>query len=238
MRQKIESHLQVPDNDIEGYIPYYSIQDDVENNDQTRFCVIFSTKRLISLLSKSEVLHIDATYRLNWQGYPVMIVGVSSATGKFFGSMSVLSSHEDSEAWSEIYRYIHSLNVHPKYRMADGAQSIMKAGIETFGDCEHCQGSERLMCWSHVHRAIVPQLKHLSNLDKNVGKSLLTDIEEIQWLQNDDKSEEDLTSSSAGGKNVKVAEQASFDCELCDFMSNRKSGLARAITYVCAWRRI
>ena len=181
MRQKIENHLEVPDNDIEGYIPYHSIQDDVEQNEKTRFVVIFSTKRLISFLSKSEVLHIDATYRLNWQGYPVIIVGVSSATGKFFGSLSVLSSHEDSEAWSEIYKYIHSLNIHPRFRMSDGAQSITKAGFETFGDCEDCLGSERLMCWSHVHRALVPQLKHLSTLDKNVAKSVLGDIEEIQW---------------------------------------------------------
>ena len=54
------------------------------------------------LLWSKTTLHIDATYRLNWQGYPVIIVGVSSATGKFFGSLSVLSSHEDSEAWNEI----------------------------------------------------------------------------------------------------------------------------------------
>ena len=65
MRQKIENHLEVPDNDIEGYIPYYSIQDDVEQNDKTCFCVIFSTTKLMSFLTKSEVLHIDATYRLN-----------------------------------------------------------------------------------------------------------------------------------------------------------------------------
>ena len=45
-------------------------------------------------------------------------------------------------------------------------------------------------------------------------------------VQNDDKSEEDLTSSTATEKNVKVAEEASFECELCDFVSNRKSGLA------------
>ena len=100
--------------------------------------------------------------------------------------MSVLSSHEDSEAWSEIYGFIHSLNVHPKFRMSDGAQAITKAGIETFGECEDCQGSEHLMCWSHVHRAIVPQLKHLSTLDKNVGKCLLSDIEEIQWSANNE----------------------------------------------------
>ena len=129
MRQKIENHIEVPDNDIEAYIPYYNIQDDVDQADKTRFCIIFSTKRLLSFLTKSSTLHIDATYRLNWQGYPVMIVGVSSATGKFFGSMSVLSSHEVSEAWAEIYTFIHGLNVHPKFRMGDGAQSITKGII-------------------------------------------------------------------------------------------------------------
>ena len=84
------------------------------------------------------------------------VVEVSSATGKFFGSMSILSSHEDSEAWSEIYGFIHSLNVHPKFRMSASAQAITK----------------------------VPQLKHLSTLDKNVGKCLFSDIEEIQWSSN------------------------------------------------------
>ena len=45
-------------------------------------------------------------------------------------------------------------------------------------------------------------------------------------VQNNDKSEEDLASSSASDQNVKVAEEASFECELCDFVSNRKNGVA------------
>ena len=110
------------------HIPYYYIQDDVEHADKTRLCIIFSTKRLLSFLTKSSTLHIDAIYRLNWQVYPVMTVGVSSVTSKFFGSMSVLSSHEDSEALAEIYAFIHGLIVHPKFRIGDGAQSI-KRGI-------------------------------------------------------------------------------------------------------------
>ena len=114
MRQKIVNHIKVPDIDAEGYIPHYVIHDDVENAEDTRFTVIFSTKRLLSNLSKSDTLHLDATYRLNWQGYPVMIVGVSSKTGRFFGNMSVLSSHEDSEAIAEIYKFIHGLGVHPR----------------------------------------------------------------------------------------------------------------------------
>ena len=37
------------------------------------------------------------------------------------------------------------------------------------------------MCWSHVFRAITPQLKPLSSLNKELAKNLLSDIEEIQW---------------------------------------------------------
>ena len=51
-------------------------------------------------------------------------------------------------------------------------------------------------------------------------------------MQNSDKSEKDLTSSTSAAieKNVKVAEQASFECELCAFVSNRKSGVAVNMT--------
>ena len=156
----------------------------MDNPEDTRFLAIFATKRSLSLLSKSDILHVDATYRLNWNRYPVMIVGVSSAQGKFFGSFAVLSSHEDTEAWKEIYSFVHRQDIHPRYRMADGAQSITKAGEEVFSDCEDCRESERLMCWSHVHRAITPQLKSLRLLNKEVANDLLSDIEEIQWSAN------------------------------------------------------
>ena len=36
-----------------------------------------------------------------------------------------------------------------------------EGGEEVFSDCEDCRDSERLMCWSHVHRAITPQLKSI-----------------------------------------------------------------------------
>ena len=186
MREKIRGRTEVPENDTDGYIPYHSIKDDVNSDEQTRFCVIFSTRRLLDFFTKSDVIHLDATYRLNWQGFPVMVVGVSSPTGKFFGSLVVLSSHEDHEAWNEINNYVHSLNVHPRYRMADGAQSITKSGREIFSNCAECKDSKRLMCWSHVYRAIAPQMKAIGALDKNIEKSLMSGIEDIQWSANDD----------------------------------------------------
>ena len=47
----------------------------MDDPEDTRFLAIFATKRTLSLLSKSDILHVDATYRLNWNRYPVMIVG-------------------------------------------------------------------------------------------------------------------------------------------------------------------
>ena len=142
LRQKLANHMDEPDNDIEAYCAYANIQDDIQKDEETRVCVIFTTKRLLSFLSKSDTIHVDATYRLNWQRYPVMIVGVSNSVGKFYGSFTVLSSHEDSQTWTEIFCFIHSLNIHPKFRMSDGALSITKAGKEVFGSCELCKESK------------------------------------------------------------------------------------------------
>ena len=91
--------------------------------------------------------------------------------------MSVLTTHEE-----EIYGgYIHSLNIHPSFRMADGAEAITLGGENIFGNCQDCQKSSRLMCWSHVHWAFTPKLKPVEAANKEVAKALLNDLEDIQW---------------------------------------------------------
>ena len=182
LRQKVQEHTDIPDNDIQGFVPHYIIEDDADNEGDARFVIVYSTKRLLEAITKSDTAHWDATYRLVWQGYPVIIGGVSSETN-FFGTMVVLTSHEDTNAWKHIFNYVHSvLNIHPRYLMADGAQSITKACYEVFATCEKCQNILRLMCWSHTHRAILPQIKRIKS--KEIEKSLLKDIEEIQWSAN------------------------------------------------------
>ena len=59
-----------------------------------------------------------------------MVVGVTNETGNFFPAMLVLTTHEDPTAWEEIYGYIHSLNIHPSFRMADGAEALEKIFLE------------------------------------------------------------------------------------------------------------
>ena len=97
--------------------------------------------------------------------------------------MTILTSHEDTRALIEIYSFVHSEGIHPRFRMGDGAPAITKAGEEVFGQCSHpdCTHATRLMCWSHVHRNITPRMKTIGSIDKKVEKDLLIDLENIQW---------------------------------------------------------
>ena len=38
-----------------------------------------------------------------YHGYPVVVVGCTSTSGKLFASLTALTSHEDSKTWKEIY---------------------------------------------------------------------------------------------------------------------------------------
>ena len=42
----------------------------------------------------------------------MFVWGVTGVTGKFYGTMTVLSSHEDADAWSEVYQFVHNYGAH------------------------------------------------------------------------------------------------------------------------------
>ena len=63
-----------------------------------------------------------------------------------------------------------------RFLMGDGAKSISKAAREVFSGCDDCEKSQRLMCWSHVHRALVPEIKKVSTFNKDVAKYLPSSI--------------------------------------------------------------
>ena len=68
-------------------------------------------------LKSKNLLCCDATYRLNFLGYPVFVVGVASSTGKFKIGLVVLSSHEDHLAQLTIFNFVKGLGITPKFVM-------------------------------------------------------------------------------------------------------------------------
>ena len=74
LRLKVAEYLEKPANDIDAFVPYHEIEDDDESNDP-RFTIIFTSKKNLGKLKSDRVLQTDATYRLNWMGFPVFVVG-------------------------------------------------------------------------------------------------------------------------------------------------------------------
>lgn len=74
LRQRVASNLNVPENEVEGHVVHHHIDDEKEN-EEPRFTIIFSTKKNLQRMSSDRLLQTDATYRLNWNGFPVFIAG-------------------------------------------------------------------------------------------------------------------------------------------------------------------
>ena len=80
---------------------------------------------------------------------------------------------------------MHDLGVKPANHIGDGAKALSKAGREVFSDLERCH---RLMCWSHVHRNIVPKLKTIGTFNKELAGNILNGIVDLQWSVHNEAS--------------------------------------------------
>ena len=74
LRQRVSEHLKVPEDDVQGFVVHSSIEDENEE-EEPRFTVIFSTTKNLGKLKSERLLQTDATYRLNWLGFPVFVIG-------------------------------------------------------------------------------------------------------------------------------------------------------------------
>lgn len=62
------------------FVVSFEVSDD-DKNPYFRF--MLSTKYLLSLVSDCKIVHADATYKLIWQGFPVLIVGTTDRDKSF-----------------------------------------------------------------------------------------------------------------------------------------------------------
>ena len=64
----------IPEDDDEVFTSEFDFSND-SREDNRYFHVFATTKRLLSFALKCELLATDATYKLNYQGYPVLLCG-------------------------------------------------------------------------------------------------------------------------------------------------------------------
>lgn len=124
---QLESFLQdnsnVPDDDDDAFVIGYRIRYaetdlesslEVSNNSQNNsvnekrsFWYICSTKRLLKLASKVDILCCDTTFKFLWAGYPAILIGTVDMQKQFHSIAFGFTSIEDSNVFNEVFDVRH-----------------------------------------------------------------------------------------------------------------------------------
>lgn len=153
------------------------------------FRIAVSTKRLLKLGSRSQSIHTDATYKLIWQGFPVLIVGYSDANRKFHPLVLGVTVNETKFDFSFMFSsVIHGVSLatdneiqfNPTRVIADAAPAIRNGYTLAFGH----EPEKVIMCWAHVVMNMDKQLVKIKN--KQIRSSVREDICLLQTCTDED----------------------------------------------------
>lgn len=110
---------------------------------------------MMKKIRESDLIQIDVTYKLNWENFPVFMIGTTDRQNRFHAlAIGVIWSDEDMAAYIEILRGLNEATsltgpeYSPRFIMADGVRALSGA-IEAVYPT-----AKRLMCWSHMKRKV------------------------------------------------------------------------------------
>jgi len=181
----------MPECEDESFVVSYivSYEDDDDNDDDViedgnKFRFFLSTKRLLTTASSSTRLHADATYKLNWQGFPVLVIGTSDYNRKLHPFGLAVCTDEKQPDFEFIFKSIsdgvervtHS-NYTPEALTADGSGAIRNAYIHIFDN------NKVVMCWAHMRRNVNKKLSIVKN--KETTQEILDDIDQLQLCESE-----------------------------------------------------
>lgn len=173
-----------PSNVDEAFVLSYECSK-FEENLSFRFTV--STPALLKLFVGLKKICIDSTYKLNWLGYPLTVLGTVDLTKKFHPLVYACCTHEKTDDNAFVFRsvkesvakYLNSV-FEPETLIADGSDAIRNAFYESFSTAKL-----DVMCYAHVIRNV--QKRAFSN--KNNKSLIIDDIGKMQLASNRSKFE-------------------------------------------------
>lgn len=158
---------------------------DVNEDGMASIKCFMSTPRLLELATQSSILHTDATYKLNWDRLPTIIVGTTDQDRHFHPFGVGLSSGETANDFAFMFRAmvdgvqrVFGVNYQPGTLVADAADAITNGFRDVFGN-----GFKRVTCWAHMVRAVDKQLKRIANVE--FRERILADIHVLQLCQSE-----------------------------------------------------
>ncbi|RNA28508.1 hypothetical protein BpHYR1_012213, partial [Brachionus plicatilis] len=169
-----DSHNAIPD-DLDEV---FAVSEFKITPDELTFKIFLTTKRLISFTTKCKHIATDATYKLLWLNFPVLLCGTNDSDNTFHPFGVLLSRYETESEFAYMFRtcknlsfelYGHDLD--PSVLLADAAGAITNGFKSVF------RLEKRIVCWAHVERKIDENLK---GVDKDSKVQIKTDFKSIQ----------------------------------------------------------
>lgn len=97
LQRWLEENSVAPVDDCEPYIADYEVLINEKKPNESKFRFFVSTKKLLQGAINVEKIHTDATYKLIWQGFPVLLVGTTDMHRQFH-MFGILVSTNEKEA--------------------------------------------------------------------------------------------------------------------------------------------
>jgi len=155
LQSYVSKFTQKPEDEDQAYV-IYSIFD---YNDKW-FGISVSTRRLLTLIENKTSLQCDATYKLCWEGFPVLITGLSDKQNTFHPISISITTGETSRDYGFIFNALKiaiCITYKPTLLIADASEAITNGFAETFGT-----EFRRAYCSFHVMKN-VDSKRHLVN---------------------------------------------------------------------------
>lgn len=139
-----------------------------------------STQHIVGIVGR-EVLHTDATYKIVWQGFPILLVGTTDKHRSFHPYGVAVCTSEQQKDFEFIFKSLKQgventfdTEFDPKYLISDAAKAIHNAAIEVFGNCILI-----IMCWFHMRKNVSEKLPTFIR-DEAEQKFFLFDLDTLQ----------------------------------------------------------
>ena len=170
IRRWCEAHRNEPTELDEPFVLAYHVHAESFVVEEQDLKIVVTTKRLLSLAKKSRMVQTDGTFKLVWQGYPVILAGTSDANNVFHPFALAVLKGETDEDYAFVFKALLEWDSEwkPDMLLADGADAITSAFVKVLGD-----PLVRIMCYFHMLQNCEKYLKPL----KKCRGHLLSDIE-------------------------------------------------------------
>lgn len=151
---------------------------DKNNGIQLKFRFVFTTLFLLNLFKSLEKVCIDSTYKLNWNGFPLTILGTIDRNKKFHPVAFACTTNETKDDYAFVFgavkakiKQFFAVDFEPSILISDAADAIRNAFYQIFPNAE-----VDIMCFAHVIRNIDKRKFNSSNNKKLI----IDDIKKLQ----------------------------------------------------------